>query len=88
MLAEPRPSGEHIATPSVCLYMILLKLNFTPGVSLFINAMKTTLEINVCASWPSQYKASAQILIVFSRWTFVKRLEMSKESMKILLEAP
>ena len=32
MLAKAGPSGEPIATPSVCLYMMSLKLNSTPDV--------------------------------------------------------
>ena len=87
MLAKAGPSGEPIATPSVCLYMISLKLNSTPDVVLFISSMKTALEINSCASESSQYKASAQMLMVSLSGTFVKRLEMSKERMKKLLES-
>ena len=85
MLAKAGPSGEPIATPSVCLYMMLLKLNSTPDVALFISSMKTALEISGCASESLQYKTSAQILMVSSSGTFVKRLEMSKEHMKRLL---
>ena len=84
MLAKAGPSGEPIATPSVCLYKILLKLNSTPDVALFISSMKTALEINGCASESSQYKASGQMLMVSSSGTFVKRLEMSKEHEKII----
>ena len=80
MLAKAGPS----ATPSVCLYMMSLKLNFIPDVALFISSMKTALEISGCASESSQHKASAQILMVSSSGTFVKRLEMSKEYMKRL----
>ena len=76
MLAKAGPSGEPIATPSVCLYMMSLKLNSTPYVALLISSMKTALEINGCASELSQYKASAQMLMVSLSGTFVKRLEM------------
>ena len=69
MLAKAGPIGEPIATSSVCLYMMLLKLNSTPDVALFISSMKTTLEINGCASESSQYKAFAQMLMVFSSGT-------------------
>ena len=50
MLAKAGPSGEPIATPSVCLYMMSLKLNSTPDVALFISSMKTAFEISGCAS--------------------------------------
>ena len=83
MSAKAGPSNKPIATPSVCLYMMSLKLNSTPDVTLFISSMKTALEINGCASESSQYKASAEMLMVSSSGTFVKRLEMSKESPKI-----
>ena len=59
MLTKAGPSGEPTATPSVCLYMMSLKLNSTPDVALFISSMKTALKINGCASKSSQYKASA-----------------------------
>ena len=75
MLAKAGPSGEPIAIPSVCLYMMSLKLNSTPDVALFISLMKTAFEISGCASESLQYKASAQILMVSSSGTFVKRLE-------------
>ena len=84
MLVKAKPNGEPIATPSVCLYMISLKLNSTPDVALFISSMKTALEINGCASESLQYKACAQMLMVSSSGTFVKRLEISKEFMKRL----
>ena len=87
MLAKAGPSGEPIATPSVCFYMMSLKLNFTPDVALFISSIKAALEISGCASESSQYKASTQMLMVSSSGTFVKRLEMSKEHMKRLLES-
>ena len=44
MLAKAGPRGEPIATPSVCLYMMLLKLNSTPDMALFISSMKTALN--------------------------------------------
>ena len=62
MLAKAGPSGEPIATPSICLYMMSSKLNSTPDVALFISSMKIALEISGCAYESSQYKASAQIL--------------------------
>ena len=40
MLAKAGPSGEPIATPSVCLYMMSLKLNSTPDGS----SMKTSMK--------------------------------------------
>ena len=87
MIAKAGPSGEPIAIPSVCFYMMSLKLNSTPNVALFISSMNTALEISGCASESSQCKASAQMFMVSSSGTFVKRLEMSKEHMKRLLES-
>ena len=87
MLAKAGPSGEPIATPSVCLYMILLKLNSIPNVALFMTSMKTALEINGCASEPMQYKASAKMLIVSSSGAFIKRLELSNENTKLIIES-
>ena len=55
MLAKAGPSGEPIATPSVCLYMMSLKLNSTPDVALFISSIKTGLEISGCASESSHH---------------------------------
>ena len=42
MLAKAGPSDDPIATPSVCLYMVLLKLNSTEDVALFINSTNTS----------------------------------------------
>ena len=82
MLAKAGPSGEPIATPSVCLYMMLLNLNSTPDVAFFISSMKTALEISSCASESSQYKASAKMLMVSSSdsITFADAIQNSKDS--------
>jgi len=43
MLASTGPSGQPIAMPSVCLYMVLLKLNYTENVAVFISLIKMFL---------------------------------------------
>ena len=40
MLAKAESSGDHIATPSVCLLIVLLEVNLTENVALFINLTK------------------------------------------------
>ena len=40
MLAKAGPNVDLIATPPVCLYIVLLKLNSTEDVALFINSKK------------------------------------------------
>ena len=51
MLAKAGPSCEPIATPSIYLYMMSLKLNSTPDMALFIISMKTALEnVQLCLS--------------------------------------
>ena len=83
MLAKAGPSGDPIATPSVCLYMVLLKLNSTEDVALFINSTNTSFGMTgreLDWSW----RASEQILMVSSRGTLVNKLDTSKEHMKTL----
>ena len=41
MFANAGPSGEPIATPSVCLYIVSLKLNSTDDVALSKNSINT-----------------------------------------------
>ena len=41
MFANAEPSGEPIATPSVCLYIVSLKLNSTDDVALSISSINT-----------------------------------------------
>ena len=48
MLAKAGPSGDPIATPSVCLYIVLLKLNSTEDVALFINSTNTSFGMSGC----------------------------------------
>ena len=45
MLAKAGPRGDPIPTLSVCLYMMLLKLNSTENVALFINSTNTSFGI-------------------------------------------
>jgi len=40
MFANAGPSGEPVATPSICRYMLLLKLNSTDEVASCINSTK------------------------------------------------
>ena len=56
MLAKAGPSYDPIATPSVCLYMVLLKLNSTEDVVLLINSIKKSFGMTGCESDLS-YKA-------------------------------
>ena len=44
MLTSAGPKRLPIATPSVCLYMTLLKLNSTDFVASFINSMEGSFE--------------------------------------------
>ena len=41
MFANAGPSGEPIATPFVCLYIVSLKLNSTDGVALSLSSINT-----------------------------------------------
>ena len=68
MLSKAGPSGEPIATPSVCLYMISLKLNSTPDVALFISSIKTAFEISGCASESSQYNRNISSQYISSQY--------------------
>ena len=43
MLPKIGPRDEPIVTPLVCLYKILLNLNSTSDVTLFISSMKTAI---------------------------------------------
>ena len=52
MLAKAGPSGDPIATPSVCLFIVLLKLNSTEDVALFINSTNTSFGIT---DWESYW---------------------------------
>ena len=50
MLAKAGTSGDPIATPFVCLYIELLKLNSTENVALFINSTNTSFGMSGCKS--------------------------------------
>ena len=41
-VAKAGPSGDPIATPSVCLYIVLVKLNSTEDVAFFIYSTNTS----------------------------------------------
>ena len=73
MSANGRPSGEPIATPSVCLYIVSLKLNSTDDVALSINTAWRTGG----AEEGSLYKASAHMPIVSLRVSFLSSYENS-----------
>ena len=83
MLAKAGRSGYPIPTPSVCLYMVLLKLNSTEDVALFINSTNTCFGMT---GWELDWsqRASEQILMVSSRGTLVNKLDTSKEHTKTL----
>ena len=82
MLAKAGPSGEPIATPSICRCMLLWKLNSTEEVAICINSTKMLRGKDGAGDSSLLYKASAQISMVSARGTLVKRLEMSKEQRK------
>ena len=50
MFAKAGLSGHPTATPSVCLYIMLLKLNSTEDVALFINSTSTSFGMIGCES--------------------------------------
>ena len=83
MLAKAGTSGDPMATSSVCLYMVLLKLNSTEDVALFINSTNTSFGMT---DWESDWSQEAfeQNLMVSSKETFVNKLDTSKEQMKTL----
>ena len=67
MFANAGPSGEPMATPSICRYMLLLKLNSTEEVASCINSMKMSRGKDGCDKTLLLYRASAQILYSFSK---------------------
>ena len=75
MFANAGPNGEPIATPSICRYMLLLKLNSTEEVASCINSTKMSRG-NDGYDKTLLYRASAQICMVSTSGTLVKRLEM------------
>ena len=81
MFANAGPSGEPMATPWICRYMLLLKLNSTEEVASCIDSTKMSRGKD---GWGKSllYRASAQICMVSASGTLVKRLEMSKERRK------
>ena len=81
MFAKAGPSGEPIATPSICRCMLLLKLNSTGEMASYINSTKM-LRGKDGAIDSSLLRASAQISMVSASGTLVKRLEISKEQRK------
>ena len=81
MLARAGRKGDSIATPSICLCIILLKLNSTEHVAVCINSTNI-LRRKGGGVRTLLYRASAQISIVSARGTSVKRLETSKEQRK------
>jgi len=78
----PGLSGEPMATPSICRYMLLLKLNSTEEVASCINLTKMLRGNDGFGKTLLLYRASAQICMVSASGTLVKRLEMSKEKRK------
>jgi len=82
MFANARPSVEPMATPSICRYMLLLKLNSTEEVASCINSTKVSLGKDGFGKTLLLHRASEQICMVSASGTLVKRLEMSKEQRK------
>jgi len=82
MFANAGPSGEPMATPSICRYMLLLKLNSTEEVPSCINSTKMSRGKSGFGKTLLLYRASAQICMVSASGTLVKRLEMSMEQRK------
>jgi len=82
MFANAGPSSEPMATPSICRYMLLLKLNSTEEVVSCINSTKMSRGKDGFGKTLLLYRASGQICIVSASATLVKRLEMSKEQRK------
>ena len=72
------PNHEPIATPSVCLYIVSLKLNSTDDVALSISSINTAWGMGGVEEG-SLYRTSAHMPIVSLRGTLVNRLEMSNE---------
>ena len=64
------PRLDPIATPSICRYMMLLKLNSTAEVAKFMRCLKT-LFVNVGLGSALRNKTSQQISIVSSRGILV-----------------
>ena len=55
MLAKAGPSGDSVATPSVCLYMVLLELNSTEDVALFINSTNSSFGMTGRRGFPNRF---------------------------------
>ena len=71
MLASAKTKEEPIATPSICRYMTLLKLNLTNLVAVCMSSIKTSRGKDGAIRSLS-YKESTQILIVSARGRLVK----------------
>jgi len=82
MFANAGPSGEPMATPSICRCILLLKLNSTEEVASCINSMKMSHGKDDFGKTLFLYRASAQICTVSASGMLAKRLEMSKEKRK------
>ena len=77
MLARDEPGGEPIATPSICRFIISLKLNSTEEVAVCISSTKITQGKEGGVSSPL-YRASGQILRVPASGTLVRRTKQRK----------
>ena len=78
MLVNAGPSGESIATPWVCLYIVSLKPISTDDVALSLSSINTAWGMGG-AEEGSLYKSSAHMPIVSLRGTLMSRMEMSNE---------
>ena len=80
LLANAGPSCEPMVTPSICRYLLLLKLNSIEEVASCINSTKMSRGKDGCGKTLLLYRASAQICMVSASGTLVKRLKMSKKT--------
>ena len=77
ILAKAGPRGLPIATPSFCWYISLLKLNSIERVAVSIGSMNTSSGNGELLSL-LRYKASAHILVVSLKGTFVKTTNVER----------
>ena len=71
MFANAGRSGEPMATPSICRYMLFLKLNSTEEVASCINSTKMSRGKGGFGKTLLLYRASVQICIVSASGTLV-----------------
>jgi len=82
LLANAGPSCEPMVTPSICRYLLLLKLNSIEEMASCIDSTKMSRGKDGFGKRLLLYRASAQICMVSASGTLLKRLGMSKEERK------